>query len=346
MSPMDFLQKPYRWLEAISKYKATVSGAPNFAYELCVKKVSEEQKNQIDLSSWRVAFNGAEPIRYETLENFSSAFKVCGFKENSFYPCYGMAEATLLISGGNSNDYPIIKNFDSQSLKNNKVQESIETRESSVIVSCGKTSMDQEIKIVNPETNNLCSENEVGEIWVNGQNVAKGYFGTGDNENFNGLINGNNTKKYLKTGDLGFIHEGQLYITGRLKDVIILRGKNYYPQDIELTTEKAHIGVREGCSASFSITKDNEEKLVIVAEVERTYRPRGSNQQNEKLDDNNILKSIRKKVMEDHSVQPYYICLIKTGSIPKTSSGKIQRNACKHEFLNDELEIWYTDKKE
>ncbi|MGM7723802.1 fatty acyl-AMP ligase [Metabacillus sp. Hm71] len=346
MSPMDFLQKPLRWLQAISKYKATVSGAPNFAYELCVKKITDEQKTLIDLSSWKVAYNGAEPVRYETLKKFAEAFKNCGFKEESFYPCYGMAEATLFISGGESNKKPIIKHFDSQALRDNKVQETSESNKSTALVSCGTTYLEQDIKIVNPNTYHICSENEIGEIWVNGVNVAKGYFGTGDNASFSGLISNESADKYLKTGDLGFINNGQLYITGRLKDIIILRGKNYYPQDIELTTEKAHIGIRNGCSASFSITEENEEKLVIVAEVERAFRPRESSHQNEKSDANNVLIRIRQKVMEEHGVQPYCICLIKTGTIPKTSSGKIQRNACKQEFLNNELVIWHIDKKE
>jgi acyl-CoA synthetase (AMP-forming)/AMP-acid ligase II len=346
MSPMDFLQKPFRWLQAISKYKATVSGAPNFAYELCVKKISEEQKSQIDLSSWKVAFNGAEPVKYETYKKFSTAFKKCGFKEESFYPCYGMAEATLFISGGESNKKPVIKYFDSLALRENKVLESSESKESMALVSCGTTYLEQEIKIVNPITYNICSENEIGEIWVKGKNVAKGYFGTGDIANFRGLISNKSFEQYLKTGDLGFINDGQLYITGRLKDVIILRGKNYYPHDLELTTEKAHRGIRDGCSASFSITDENEEKLVIVAEVERAFRPRDSSLQNDDLEVKNILTSIRQKVMEEHGVQPYCICLIKTGSIPKTSSGKIQRNACKQEYLENELVVWHIDKKE
>ncbi|CAM4396311.1 hypothetical protein BAMA_03625 [Bacillus manliponensis] len=346
MSPIDFLKKPFRWLQAISKYKATVSGAPNFAYDLCVKKVTEEQKTLIDLSSWKVAYNGAEPVRYETLKKFSAEFENCGFKEESFYPCYGMAEATLFISGGVTNKKSIIKYFDSKALRDNKVQETRECNESIALVSCGTTHLEQKIKIVNPDTYNTCSKNEIGEIWVNGVNVANGYFGTGDNANFRGRISGENSAKYLKTGDLGFINDGQLYITGRLKDLIILRGKNYYPQDIELTTEKAHIGIKDGCSAAFSITEENEERLVIVAEIERAFRPRESGYPNDKLDAKNVLTHIRQKVMEEHGAQPYCICLIKTGTIPKTSSGKIQRNACKQEYLNNELVIWHIDKKE
>lgn len=345
MSPMDFLQKPFRWLKAISKYKATVSGAPNFAYDLCVKKVTEEQKTQLDLSSWLVAFNGAEPVRYETLKRFTEEFKGCGFKPESFYPCYGMAEATLFISGGEASKKPVIKQFDSYSLTGNKVLESSDSEKSITLVSCGTPYLGEKVQVVNPNTCEICSENEIGEIWVNGSNVAKGYFGAADNRDFNGYIATKTSKQYLKTGDLGFINDGQLFITGRLKDVMILRGKNYYPQDIELTTEKAHIGVQVNGSAAFSITHENEEKLVIVAEIERSFRPRSKKVEKNELGIKEITTKIRQNVMEGHGIQPFCICLIKTGSIYKTSSGKIQRSACKQGFLHNELEIWHIDRK-
>lgn len=342
MSPMDFLQKPFRWLNAISKYKATVSGGPNFAYELCVKKISGEQKSELDLSSWQVAFNGAEPVNHHTIKKFSESFSDCGFKLESFYPCYGMAEATLFISGGDHSKKPIIKHFDSQSLKGTKVLESNDSEKSTALVSCGTTYLDQEIHIVNPSTYDICSENEIGEIWVKGKNVAKGYFYTGDKTDFSGHIKDQPDENYLKTGDLGFINEGQLYITGRLKDLIILRGKNYYPQDIERMTESAHVVIRDGCSAAFSVTEGHEEKLVIVAEVERSLRPKDSVNHDKAKE---ILTKIRQNVMEQYGVQPHSVCLIKTGSIPKTSSGKIQRKACKQEYLMNHLVIWYVDKK-
>jgi acyl-CoA synthetase (AMP-forming)/AMP-acid ligase II len=297
------------------------------------------------LSSWQVAFNGSEPVKFETIKKFTEAFSNCGFKSESFYPCYGMAEATLFIAGGESNKKPVIKHFDSLSLRGNKVQESNESKESVALVSCGTTYLEQEIQIVNPNSYDICSDNEIGEIWVKGKNVAKGYFGTGETTDFSGLIANRASEQYLKTGDLGFINNGQLFITGRLKDVIILRGKNYYPHDIELATEKAHSGIREGCSASFSITDKDEEKLVIVAEVERVFRPRDPSHQNNDSEAKKILTKIRQKVMEEHEVQPHCICLIKTGSIPKTSSGKIQRNACKKEYLKNELVVWHIDKK-
>lgn len=345
MSPMDFLQKPFRWLHAISKYKATVSGGPNFAYDLCVKKITDEQKSKLDLSSWKVAFNGAEPVKYETLKKFTEAFSSCGFKLENFYPCYGMAEATLFISGGEIYKEPIVKHFDSVSLKGNRLLESDQTKNSVALVSCGTTYLEQEIQVVNPKTCNICSENEIGEIWVKGRNVSKGYFGAGENTDFSGIISNRASDQFLKTGDLGFFNDNQLYVTGRLKDVIILRGENYYPQDIELTTESAHEGVREGCSAAFSIIKENEEKLVIVAEIERGFRPRILNSEKIDTETKKIMKNIRQKVMEEHGIQPYCICLIKTGSIFKTSSGKIQRSACKQGFLNNELEVWNIDKK-
>lgn len=344
MSPMDFLKRPFSWLKAISKYKATVSGGPNFAYDLCIKKITEEEKAQIDLSSWQLAFNGAEPIRYETIKKFSDEFSQCGFKLQRFYPCYGMAEATLLITGGDVSKGPVIKHFDSLSLTSNKVIESSNPDGSVALVSSGTSDFQEELCIVNPKTHYICSENEIGEIWVRGKNVANGYFGTGESSDFSGRIQGRSST-YLKTGDLGFINEGQLFVTGRLKDVIILRGKNYYPQDIELITENAHEGVRKGCIASFSVTHENEDKLVIVAEAERAFRPRIKNVDTIKIKLKEITTSIRKNVMEEIGIQPYCICLIKTGSILKTSSGKIQRSLCKQGFLNNELEVWHIDTK-
>ncbi|MEE3897086.1 fatty acyl-AMP ligase [Priestia megaterium] len=344
MSPMDFLQKPFRWLSAISKYKATISGGPNFAYDLCLKKITDEQKVQLDLSSWEVAFNGAEPVRYETIQKFAQAFKDCGFKLNQFFPCYGMAEATLFITGNEKLTKPVSKGFCKESLLENKAIERPMNSEYSVkLIGCGMTWLNQKVEIVNTDSLSKCASNEIGEIWVKGDSIAKGYFGRKQETNyaFNNIVKDTNENGFLRTGDLGFFHEGQLFVTGRLKDVIVLRGKNHYPQDIELTVEKADQAIISGASAAFSVDINGEEKLIIVAEIERKYRPRPHKERELKGYLDSVLRNIRQQVMEEHEVQPYTIYLLKTSSIPKTSSGKIQRSACKNAYLNNGLEVWH-----
>ncbi|MEB2268204.1 fatty acyl-AMP ligase [Priestia megaterium] len=344
MSPMDFLQKPFRWLSAISKYKATISGGPNFAYDLCLKKITDEQKVQLDLSSWEVAFNGAEPVRYETIQKFAQAFKDCGFKLNQFFPCYGMAEATLFITGNEKLTKPVFKGFCKESLLENKaIERPINSEDSVKLIGCGMTWLNQKVEIVNTDSLSKCASNEIGEIWVKGDSIAKGYFGRKQETNyaFNNIVKDTNENGFLRTGDLGFFHEGQLFVTGRLKDVIVLRGKNHYPQDIELTVEKADQAIISGASAAFSVDINGEEKLIIVAEIERKYRPRPHKERELKGYLDSVLRNIRQQVMEEHEVQPYTIYLLKTSSIPKTSSGKIQRSVCKNAYLNNGLEVWH-----
>ncbi|MEC1158936.1 fatty acyl-AMP ligase [Cytobacillus horneckiae] len=342
MDPLDFLQKPIRWLQAISEHKAEVSGGPNFAYELCIKKIKEQEIESLDLSSWEVAFNGAEPIRSDTLIDFAKKFKPAGFNMKSFYPCYGMAEATLLITGGDRKKEPIIKRFDLEKLKENKAVELLSTTtNASTLVSCGITQLDQTIKIVDPITKNICVEGAIGEIWVSGQNVAKGYLNNEQQDTFLGRVP-KETTNYLKTGDLGFLYQGQLYVTGRSKDVIILRGKNFFPQDIEKTVEVSSNCLSSAACAAFTILEKNEEKLVVIAELERSYRPRNGFIK-KGFNPEQILKDIRKNIMQEYGIQPYAIHLIKTGTILKTSSGKVRRSACKEAYEKEELQIWFSN---
>ncbi len=342
MDPLDFLQKPIRWLQAISEHKAEVSGGPNFAYELCIKKIKEQEIESLDLSSWEVAFNGAEPIRSDTLIDFAKKFKPAGFNMKSFYPCYGMAEATLLITGGDRKKEPIIKRFDLEKLKENKAVELLSTTtNASTLVSCGITQLDQTIKIVDPITKNICLEGAIGEIWVSGQNVAKGYLNNEQQDTFLGRVP-KETTNYLKTGDLGFLYQGQLYVTGRSKDVIILRGKNFFPQDIEKTVEVTSNCLSSAACAAFTILEKNEEKLIVIAELERSYRPRNGVIK-KGFNPEQILKDIRKNIMQEYGIQPYAIHLIKTGTILKTSSGKVRRSACKEAYEKEELQIWFSN---
>ncbi|WP_460200814.1 class I SAM-dependent methyltransferase [Scytonema sp. NUACC21] len=332
MPPASFLQRPYRWLQAISQYQGTTSGGPNFAYDLCVQKITPEQKASLDLSSWNVAFNGAEPIRHDTLEQFAAAFAECGFRKEAFYPCYGMAEATLMVSGVQKATSPIVKAAQKSALESNRVVEpSVEDDNVYHFVSCGRVIPEQNVVIANPETLKSLQPGEIGEIWVSGPSVGQGYWNRFQEteETFHAYLSDTGEGPFLRTGDLGFLQDGALFITGRAKDLIIIRGRNLYPQDIELTAERSHPSLRSGASAAFTVEVNNEEKLVVVQELEFRARPN--------LEE--VANAIRQAVTEEHEVQVYAVVLIKPGSIPKTSSGKIQRRATRAQFQNGELNV-------
>ncbi|MGK7931606.1 MAG: AMP-binding protein [Microcystaceae cyanobacterium] len=339
MPPITFLQKPIRWLQAISKYRATHSGGPNFSYDLCTQKINSNEVASLDLSCWLSAYNGAEPVRKGTLNRFSSAFRVLGFKPYFFYPCYGMAEATLMISGGNLDQVPTSIKIQVQGLWKNKVVEisnNSDVQKAVEFVSCGHQWLDHTIHIVNPKTLQECSENQVGEIWVSGSSVAQGYWNQPElsKNTFKAKLNGSESP-YLRTGDLGFLKNGELFITGRLKDVIIIRGRNFYPQDIELSVENAHPALRSNATAAFSAEIEGKERLIVVQEVERTYV--------RKLNVDETVEAIRHQISKNHELQVHAIILLKPGRIFKTSSGKIQRQACKTGYLKqtlDSIAIW------
>jgi acyl-CoA synthetase (AMP-forming)/AMP-acid ligase II/acyl carrier protein len=335
MPPASFLQRPYRWLQAISQYRGTTSGAPNFAYELCIEKITAEQRQSLDLSSWAVAFNGAEPVRSHTLERFAAAFADCGFRSAAFYPCYGMAEATLMVSGGRKAEPPIVKTVQKTALEQHRIAD-VETNlhtleDTQALIGCGQSVPQQQVVIAHPETLTRCAPNEVGEIWVSGPSVGQGYWHRPDEtaQIFQAYLADTGEGPFLRTGDLGFLHNGELFITGRVKDLIIIRGRNLYPQDIELTAERSHPALRSGGSAAFVVEVHQEERLVVVQELEFRQKP----------DLEEVTAAIRQAIAEGHEIQAYAVILIKPGTIPKTSSGKIQRRACKAEFLSDQLEI-------
>ena len=335
MSPESFLKNPMVWLQAITKYRATHSGGPNLGYELCVRRITPEHQKNLDLSSWISAYNGAEPIRRKTLDNFSDKFRSSGFKSQYFYPCYGMAEATLMISGGNIEDEPVYLNVQSKSLENNQIVEAERDSENCLeLVGCGHVWQDMEVKIVDPESCLECGDNQVGEIWVSGSSIAQGYWQEEEKTiaTFQAkLANTTDERNFLRTGDRGFLRAGELFITGRIKDVIIIWGRNHYPQDIEYSVQESHQALRLDCGAAFTIEIENQEKLVIVQEVERTYLAQ--------LNVNEVFSAIREAVALHHALQVYAIALIKPASILKTSSGKIQRHACCHAFLTETLAI-------
>lgn len=330
MGPITFLQKPVRWLQAISQYRAHSSSAPNFAYELCTRKISSAEKTELDLSSWRVAVNGAEPVRPETMERFAAAFSECGFKAEAFYPSYGMAESTLMVTGGRQSRAPRQIRLSAEALERNIVCEASDNEAARVLVGCGAALPDQKLSIVDPNTLRPCKKSSVGEIWVSSPSVAQGYWNRPEETAaiFQGQLSSGSKTHFLRTGDLGFIADEQLFITGRLKDLIILRGRNLYPQDIELTVQQCHPSLRPGCGAAFAVEVNSHEALVVMNEVDRHS---GASQEK-------LLSEIRKAVLLEHGIQIYSLILLKPGALPKTTSGKIKRAACRAAFLANEME--------
>ncbi|HCI83010.1 MAG TPA: beta-ketoacyl synthase, partial [Ktedonobacter sp.] len=336
LSPTAFLQRPIRWLQALSRFKATMTGAPNFAYDLCVRKTTPEQRETLDLSSLEVAANGAEPVRAETLEQFYNAFAPCGLRREALYPCYGLAEATLFAGGRPHGTTVNIETFKNAALEQNKAEETTSHEPGTTsLVSLGTPLPQQTLLIVNTETFTKCDGNNVGEIWLASPSVAQGYWrkAAETSETFHAYLADTGEGPFLRTGDLGFLHDGELFITGRLKDLIIIRGSNHYPQDIEQTVEKSHRALKQGSGVAFSVDAEGEERLVIVQEIERQYLK--SNLQE-------VVDSIRQAVAEQHELQTYAVTLLKPATLPKTSSGKVQRRTSKESFLDGSLNTVYT----
>lgn len=330
MSPIAFLQRPVRWLKAISRFKAHCSGGPNFAYDLCCDKISAEQKAELDLSSWHTAFNGAEPVRRHTLERFSEAFAAAGFKREALLPCYGMAETTLIVSGRSPMPGPVYQHLDPAAFGMGRAIKS-DQADAYVIVGCGHSLLEQNLRIANPRTLATCRPGEVGEIWVAGQHVAPGYWEKPDVNaaTFGAHLSDTGEGPFLRTGDLGYLDDGELYVSGRLKDVLIVRGVNKYPQDIEATVEEADAAIHPAGVAAFMIDDGREERVVAVAEVTRTGL--------RKADLQAVTAGIRRLVLETHEVLLSDVVLIRPATLPKTSSGKVQRAQARALYLADQL---------
>jgi acyl-CoA synthetase (AMP-forming)/AMP-acid ligase II len=356
MPPQSFLQRPVRWLEAISRTKATVSGGPNFAYELCVRKITAEQRENLDLSGWKVAYNGAEPVRADTMRRFVESFASCGFQASSFYPSYGLAEATLLVSAESLKE-KMLRTIEVSALEQNRVVEAAKhTHNLRTLVGCGGPKLGTKIVIVDPETLTTSASDSVGEIWVSSPSVTAGYWNKPEESErtCRAFLADTGEGPFLRTGDLGFLKDGELFITGRLKDLIIIAGRNLYPQEIELTVQQSHPAVRPACCAAFSVDVADEERLIVAAEVEPHYLPNrhatnGSRNGNGNgasrphsngrlaLDIDGMVRTIRRAVAEEHDVRVHAVLLLRAGSIPKTSSGKLQRGACQASFLDGTL---------
>ncbi|HWE40463.1 MAG TPA: AMP-binding protein [Isosphaeraceae bacterium] len=332
-SPADFAKRPVRWLEAISRYKAVTSGGPNFAYDLCVRTTTPEQRAGLDLSSWSVAFTGAEPIHAATLDRFAEAFAPCGFRREAFYPCYGMAESTLIVTGGRKAAAPVLFSVRGGALERNRVEPaSSDDLDARTVVGCGEPLASVGLVIVDLETKAPCTPGRVGEIWVSGPSVAQGYWDQPGQtrETFQARLAGEAGAPYMRTGDLGFLHGRELFVTGRLKELIIIRGRNHYPQDISRAVESCHPAIRQGNLAAFAVPGDSEEQLALVIEVQRGFRADGTAE---------VVAAVRRTVAESFGLDAHDVVLIRAHSLPKTSSGKIQHTACRAEFLAGELEV-------
>jgi len=342
MSPLAFLQRPLRWLQAISRYGATTSGGPNFAYELCLRKVADEALPSLDLSRWQVAFNGAEPVRAETLEAFAQRFGRCGFRREAFYPCYGLAEATLLAAGGYVSAAPIIRHVDRAAIQQGRVVD-LETAKGQAnrgketsplvrpVVGCGHSLPDQDLTIVNPAKRTRCSDDEVGEIWLRGPSVAQGYWRrpAETRETFEACLADSAEGPYLRTGDLGFLREGELFVTGRIKDVIIVHGQNHDPHDIERSVAESHPALRGMSGAAFLLEEEGHQCLIVLQEIRRSRRREADE----------AIMAIRRHVPSEHGIAPAEIVLVRPGAIAKTTSGKIQRHVCQRAFVKGRLPI-------
>jgi acyl-CoA synthetase (AMP-forming)/AMP-acid ligase II len=332
MAPVGFMQRPLNWLRAIDEYRAEVAGGPNFAFELCVARYRADEIEGIDLSCWKVAINGAEPVRANTVERFAATFAPYGFDAKAFRPAYGMAEATLLISANRRSAGSVVRKFSREALQHNRIIDPSRVDDAHPLVGCGRRLQGELLAIVDPETQLPLGPGLIGEIWVAGPHVAQGYWRNPEatNDVFGARLSCG-AGHWLRTGDLGFLAEdGELYITGRMKDLIIIRGINHYPQDIEETVQQAHSGLRVDGGAAFSVPDNNgDEQLIVVQEIERTLPA--------ETDTKEIIAAVREAIAREHEITAREVILIRTGSLPKTTSGKIQRRLTRQQFLAGEL---------
>ncbi|UVT18660.1 MAG: amino acid adenylation domain-containing protein [Nitrospira sp.] len=333
MSPVTFLRRPLRWLEAVSRFAITHSGGPNFSYEACLRAVRQQDRWEADLSTWMVASCGAEPIHADTVEQFTNTFGPRGFRRTAFAPAYGLAEATLLVTMKRVGAEPTFLKVEAEALTESIIKvSSASDKAIRTLVGCGEPLEETCIKIVHPATHKECRPDEVGEVWIAGSGIAAGYWEKQEETNvtFKATVAGSGDDPYLRTGDLGFLHRGELFLTGRLKDLIIVRGRNYYPHDLEWTAGQAHPGLRQGCGAAFSIEGETGEWVVLVHEIEK---------QLSESDITEVMSCVRRALADEYELEIHSVVLIKAGTISRTSSGKIQRHACKASFEAGQLTV-------
>lgn len=331
MAPETFLMRPVRWLEAVSKYSATVSGGPDFAYGLCADRIKEAELEGLDLSKWRVAFNGAEPVTTGHMERFARRFQAVGFRSEAFLPCYGLAEATLMVACGPVESPPEVVRFDGEALTAGRLVPAKDQASSKALLAHGGPHLEQRVEVVDGERRVAVEDGTIGELWVAGESVADGYYRNPEatKEAFGARLEGDVDHKWLRTGDLGGRVNGQLFITGRVKDLIIMGGRNLYPQDLERLAEEAAPALVPGGSIAFSVAEESGERLVLAAEVRRT--------EVRKVDPQNILQAIRSAMFKCEGVALSEVVLLRPGALPRTTSGKPRRSTCRNDYLAGDL---------
>lgn len=340
MSPLDFVQNPVRWLNAVNRYRASHSAGPNFAYELCVRKTTPEQRKVLDLSCWIRAGVAAEPINSGTIERFLKTFEPYGFRPETWSPSWGLAEATLVVTATIGATFHVLNAAD---LEQNRIVYSTGEGATRTMVGCGKLlkgPWNVSVRIVDPETHKPSPAGTVGEVWVSGDLVAQGYWNrpAETETTFRAQISGEGNEYFMRTGDVGFMSaDDELVFTGRRKDLIIVEGKNHYPQDIEKTVETTQPAIRPGNSIAFSLEEDGHVQIIVVAELNKEYRlaevAARPDDKRMPVSHKEIEKSVRRKVAEEHQVRVHQVVLIPSGAIPKTTSGKLQRSGCRQKFL-------------
>jgi acyl-CoA synthetase (AMP-forming)/AMP-acid ligase II len=335
MTPMTFLKRPARWLQAISRHRANITGAPNFAYDLCTRRVRESECDGLDLSSLRALYNGAEPIRHATLEAFEKRFVPYGFDPRAWWPCYGMAEATLLVSGCRPDFEPSRVTVDRDLLQQGRV---VPSHDGITLVGSGITSMGRTVLIVDPRTEQPLAADGVGEIWIGGANLPVGYWDNPEAtaKTFAARPVGGPQGPYMRSGDLGFVYDGELYVTGRCKDLLIVGGRNHYPQDIEATVEESHDAIRKGCVVAFSVDEGDRERVVVVAGAGQGATGTSDGAARRRAE---IVRAASVAVAADHGINLDDVAVVGPNAVPKTSSGKLRRSACRDAYLNGEYVV-------
>lgn len=317
LSPIEFVQYPERWIQIMSSFRCTISGGPNFMYDLAARAIGHDVVNSLDLSCWKVAFCGAEPVRATTLKHFSDTFRSAGFSPKALYPCYGLAEATLFVSGGSADEAPTATFYNGKD-----------------VVGCGWPHLETSVRIVSPDKGIEVPEGDCGEIWVAGESVSTGYWNQPELTAtvFNQRLPGDDSKAYLSTGDIGFFRDGELFVVGRLKDLIVINGANHAPHDLEREVQLSHAAVNNGGCAAFSIEGEVTDLLVVVAELRREWVRRSHEWPA-------IISSIRTAIRQSHDLAVFEVVLIRPGALPRTSSGKVRRRQCRAEYLANSLGV-------
>jgi acyl-CoA synthetase (AMP-forming)/AMP-acid ligase II len=333
MPPVAFIHRPMVWLRAIQRYRAEITAAPNFAYDLCVDRFNADQARDLDLSSLRVAVNASEPVRHQTIERFTATFSPYGFDPRTAFPLYGLAEATVLATAAGRGAGPVFRTVSKAALQSNEIAEPASAEDREVLVSCGAAFMP--LAVVDPDRGARLGTGQIGEVWLAGSSVCRGYWQNPEASaaTFMATIAGEGQEPWLRTGDLGFVDtRGELFIIGRIKDVIIIRGMNHHPQDIETTIQATHPALSRNCGAAFAIIDDNgREAIAVVQEVERTSRNR--------IEIEEITALIREAVFQQHELALKHVLLAKPSALPKTTSGKIQRNLTRQLWQEGRLDL-------